>query len=65
MERNIIWKGQQHDSLEHCTLVKTDAGAEVNSIITGMYENKTFRIEYQIIINQNWETTFFEIKKPH
>lgn len=56
MQKNILWTGIEYHSLENCIVFVTDAGAKVNSTIVGTYNNIIYKVEYQIMTNQNWET---------
>ena len=62
MQTNILWTGREYYSLENCVVSRTDKGTDINSVIVGRYENKIYRVEYQINTNANWATTFFELK---
>lgn len=65
MQTNILWTGREYYSLENCLVHQTKNGAEINSVIIGTYESKIYRVEYQIKVNENWETIFFELKSRH
>ena len=43
----------------------TAGGSEITSTIVGYYKQKIYRVEYQIITNQDWETVFFQIDSRH
>jgi len=62
MQKNILWAGIEYHSLENCILTISDKGSEVTSYIIGRYGSELYRVEYRIRTNQNWVTTFFQIK---
>ncbi len=61
MEINLLWSGLENSSLEDCRVTTTPAGNNVQSNITGTLKNKTFKLEYSISTNNNWETISAEI----
>ena len=65
MQTNLLWTGREYFSLENCLISMTDIGSEITSTIIGYYEEKIYRVEYQITTNQNWETVLFEINSRH
>ena len=65
MQMNLLWTGREYDSLENCLVSSAKTGSEINSVIIGHYEDKIYRVEYQVITNENWETLSFEIKSQH
>ena len=65
MQENLLWTGREYYSLENCLVKVTTKGAEITSVIIGLYEEKIYRVEYLIKTNQNWETIFFEITSRH
>lgn len=65
METNILWAGREYYSLENCLVATTEKGTEINSVIVGRYKQKIYRVEYQIKVNLNWETVFFDVKSQH
>lgn len=65
MQTNILWTGREYYSLENCLVNTIDTGSEINSTIIGKYEEKIYRVVYQIKTNQNWETVFCEINSQH
>ena len=62
MQTNIIWTGKLHHSSENCVLTNTSAGNDITSTIAGENDNRIFKIDYHIIVNENWETTFASIR---
>lgn len=62
MQTNLLWTGHEYYSLENCLLNCTDNGSQINSVIVGQYMDSIYRVEYDIITNRNWETTFVKIK---
>jgi hypothetical protein len=62
MQTNILWTGREYYSLENCLLTRTDLASKANSVIIGMHHDNLYRVEYLIKTNENWETTFLELK---
>lgn len=62
MQTNLLWTGREYYSLENCLVNITDNGSQINSIIIGQYVGTIYRVEYDIITNRNWGTTFVKIK---
>jgi 6,7-dimethyl-8-ribityllumazine synthase len=62
MQVNVLWTGREYYSLENCLIHAADKGVHVNSVIVGKYEDKLYRVEYEIVMDQFWQTTFFEVK---
>lgn len=65
MQVNVLWTGREYYSLENCLIHVADTGVHVNSVIVGKYEDKLYRVEYEVVMNQFWQTTFFEVKSRH
>ena len=65
MQVNLLWTGREYDSMENCLVHTGDTGVHINSVIVGKYADKLYRVEYEIITNQFWQTTFFELKSRH
>lgn len=62
MQLNVRWQGRLYHSAENCIVTTTDAGTEVNAVITGMFAEKKIRVEYVLRTNRNWEVVYCEIK---
>lgn len=62
MQINILWAGIEHHSLENCLLTPSPSGNSIDSVIVGKYGETLYKVEYTISTNENWETTFFELK---
>jgi uncharacterized protein len=62
MQTNILWTGREYHSVENCLVSVSDAGVEAASTILGTYQQKIYKVEYLLRANQNWETTFLEIR---
>jgi len=65
MQTNILWTGREYYSLENCLIIESTSGVEIASTIIGYYEEKLFKVEYQIKTNAHWETIFFELISRH
>jgi hypothetical protein len=61
MQTSLLWTGREYYSLEHCMLTSSDTGAEVDSVIVGLYQGQMYRVEYRIRTNPDWETVRVEI----
>ena len=59
--RNITWKGFEHESLENCAIHVSPDSIHITSFIIGKFEKLPFRIEYKIEVSHEWETRSFEI----
>jgi uncharacterized protein len=62
MQTNIIWTGRLYQSIENCILTRMSGGNEIVSTIIGHHENRIYKIDYHICTNENWETTFVNIR---
>lgn len=56
MRQNILWKGLYYTSMENCMLTGNATGFVVNSQVTGLFENKIMRIDYQLQLDHTWKT---------
>lgn len=65
MQSNLLWRGQEYDSLENCLVNTTENGTEITSAIVGSYGETIYRVEYRIKASPEWETVFFEIRSQH
>jgi len=65
MQTNLLWTGREYYSLENCLVNTTDTGSEINSVIIGKYDEKIYRVEYNIKTNQHWETLYAEVQCQH
>lgn len=61
-DKSLIWTGPEYHSLENCDINATDTGTEIKSVVIGNYERQSFKVEYFIKVNPNWETLFFDLK---
>ncbi|HTF82362.1 MAG TPA: putative glycolipid-binding domain-containing protein [Cytophagales bacterium] len=64
-QTNILWKGREYDSLEHCLVTYTFEGVEIRSVIIGSIGGLTYRVEYLIKTNLHWETQSVELYSWH
>ncbi|GAB3513055.1 putative glycolipid-binding domain-containing protein [Emticicia fontis] len=62
MQKHILWKGIEYESLENCLITTTEEGIEISSTIVGQYEGKIYLVDYQIRTNPDWETVFVAIE---
>lgn len=61
MQTNILWSGIEYHSLENC-IIDSNVDVIVNSIIIGSYNEKIYRVEYLIKLNELWETHYCFVK---
>ncbi|MDR7129730.1 hypothetical protein J2X69_002075 [Algoriphagus sp. 4150] len=62
MENNILWSGIEYYSLENCIVDNISDSVIINSVIIGVYLEKIYRVEYDIILDRNWRTKSCQIK---
>jgi hypothetical protein len=65
MQTNLLWTGREYYSLENCLVNTTDTGSEINSVIVGRYDEKIYRVEYNVKTNPQWETIYAEVHCQH
>lgn len=56
IQHNILWSGIEYYSLENCIVETTPDDIIINSIIVGLYNNEIYRVNYDIVLDQNWLT---------
>lgn len=54
MERQIMWSSQEKPGLEYLRLLQLPDGIVADSIILGVWEQKPFRIHYEIRCTAQW-----------
>lgn len=57
MQTNIIWTGQEYDSIENCICNIGESGNRIESTIVGSYHQQLYKVDYVIETNTQWETT--------
>ncbi|HET7003051.1 MAG TPA: putative glycolipid-binding domain-containing protein [Puia sp.] len=57
----ILWKGISWQSMENCRIQSTDEAHDIRSVITGVQDERIFRIEYEIRTDRKWQTLFVKI----
>jgi hypothetical protein len=65
MRTNILWTGREYYSLENCLVKTSTNGAEIESVIVGLYQEKIYRASYYIATDRLWQTTTLEIHFRH
>jgi uncharacterized protein len=65
MQTNLLWNGLEYHSLENCLVTTNETGSVINSTIIGKYHDIIYRVEYNIKVNENWETLFVEVHSRH
>jgi len=61
MRTNLIWSGIEYDSKEYCSITARSGTTTVDSTIIGSYQQNIYKINYKLIINNNWQLTSVEI----
>ncbi len=56
MKQSILWKGIYYASMENCMITTNAAGYFINSQLTGSFDNKIMRIDYQLQLDHLWNT---------
>ncbi|MEO7800738.1 MAG: putative glycolipid-binding domain-containing protein [Ginsengibacter sp.] len=56
MKKNILWKGLHYASMENCMITTNAEGYIINSQLTGTFEDKILRIDYQLQLDWMWHT---------
>ena len=65
MQSTLIWTGIEYYSLEHC-LAQTGPDANlINSVIVGVYEQKPYRVSYEITTDHMWRTMEVKLQSFH
>ncbi len=59
--KTIIWKGILYHSLEYFKLISRENGSEATSTIIGIYQDKLYKVDYRVQINDEWEVFQFEV----
>lgn len=62
MQTNILWSGIEYYSLENCIINSNKNGTIVNSTILGLYNEKIYRVDYIIKLDQLWQTYYCLVK---
>jgi hypothetical protein len=62
MEINILWAGLEQNSLENCSVKRTDTEVDVRSTIVGEYVGQIYTVVYHLKANKNWETILVDIE---
>ncbi|MEJ5105718.1 putative glycolipid-binding domain-containing protein [Chryseobacterium sp. MYb328] len=60
--KTLIWQGIAFQSLEYFNLTEDDKNFIVESRIIGSYEGKMYTVDYQLIIDLNWNILEFIIE---
>jgi len=55
MQTTITWQGIYYHSLEHCTIAEVGDGHEIRSAITGTHKQRSYKIDYNIHTDKNWD----------
>ncbi|AZA77563.1 hypothetical protein EG347_08575 [Chryseobacterium sp. G0186] len=60
--KTLIWQGIAFQSMEYFTLKENGKGSIVASKIIGCYESKIYTLDYELIIDLNWNIQEFIIE---
>ncbi|MCF0072289.1 putative glycolipid-binding domain-containing protein [Dyadobacter sp. CY261] len=58
---NILWTGREYYSLENCRIDGNENGTLIESAIVGQYGDDLYQVNYQIRVNEYWETVLVDI----
>ncbi|MDR2221360.1 MAG: putative glycolipid-binding domain-containing protein [Flavobacteriaceae bacterium] len=61
MEKQIIWTGIDCLSIEKCSISKKEDSFHIKGELVGNRNNQVFGVEYQIVVDLQWQTRFFSI----
>ena len=61
MQQEILWRGLDDLSLEHCTIKTSVAGIAVSAVITGQSESSLYHAFYTIELSPDWHIRSFDI----
>jgi hypothetical protein len=50
----LLWRAIKYPSTEHCHIQNSDTGYKIDAVIVGLYEEKTFRIDYEMALDSDW-----------
>ncbi len=62
MQKNIVWKGLEYNSLENCIVTMQQAEIEVQSVIVGCYHQVPYRVAYHLKTNAVGNTIFLNLE---
>jgi uncharacterized protein len=65
MQTNLLWTGREYYSWENCLVTTTHTGSIISSVIVGKYNEKLYRVDYNIKTNENWQTLYAEVQCQH
>ena len=60
--RTVVWTPYDDPGHEYFSLYETDEGFEFNSVIAMSFDYEPLRVEYRLLINQDWYTQAVEVK---
>lgn len=61
MEKNIVWTGIDTLSIEKCVLIDKGETVHCKGELVGNKNNQVYGADYQVVVDQKWETRFFDI----
>lgn len=56
MQRNIVWKGLEYESLENCIVHYQSQRILVRSCILGIANEQPFKVDYRLSLDHSWRT---------
>lgn len=65
MDKHITWIGEDHLSIEKCHVIEKEQSFHSRGEVVGNKNNQVYGVDYQIVVDNNWETRFFSISCSH
>lgn len=60
--KTLLWQGIAFQSMEYFTLKENGKGSKVSSKIIGCYQSKIYSVDYELIIDLDWNIQEFIIE---
>ncbi|WP_158210825.1 putative glycolipid-binding domain-containing protein [Myroides phaeus] len=61
MNKHITWIGEEHLSIEKCHIIEKEQSFHSRGEVVGNKNNQVYGLDYQIVVDEQWETRFFSI----
>lgn len=61
MQNNIIWEGENNETLENCNVTANDEGFQIESTVSVTLEDGICDIEYFIQTGKNWKSSYCKV----
>ncbi|MEY8760890.1 putative glycolipid-binding domain-containing protein [Chryseobacterium tongliaoense] len=59
--RVLLWKGLEHNSLEHCIIRNEEETITVKSVILGNTSDYIYTVDYMVVLDKKWNVLKFLI----